>query len=122
MNKELNTYIPYVNEGMSYEEIKKIALKNGVEGEQLVVLMRALDRYILERDEVKATKSQATEMIWIGIAFCVIAAMMSLYMLLDADGHYIYIVYFIFAGGLIIFYNGWQRKKYLHKEDTFDED
>lgn len=122
MNKDVNTYILHVNEGMSYEEIKNLAIQNGVKGEQLVVLMRKLDRYILERDEAKATKGQATEMIWIGIAFCVIAAMMSLYMLFDANGHYIYIVYFIFAGGMIIFYNGWQRKKYLNEEGTFEED
>lgn len=114
--EHVKTYIPHIEAGMSYEEIKSLAIENGVSSEELSVLMRELDRYILERDEVQADRRQAKESIWIGIAFCLIAGMMSLYAFLDSDGHYIYIVYFIFGGGALIFYNGWQKKKYLEEE------
>lgn len=117
-SEHTKNYIPHIEAGMNYEAIKALAIKNGVPSKELSALMRELDRYILERDETQANRRQAKESMWIGIAFCVIAAMMSLYALLDTEGHYIYLVYFIFAGGILIFYNGWQKKKYLEKEVT----
>jgi hypothetical protein len=116
MKEHTEIYIPHIEAGMSYEEVRALAIQNGVKTKELSVLMRELDRYILARDEVSADRRQAKEFMWIGIAFCVIASMMSLYALFDSEGHYIYIVYFIFAGGVLIFYNGLQKKKYLEKE------
>ena len=105
---------------MKYEEIRALAIQNGVNSKELSALMRELDRYILARDEASADRGQAKESMWIGLAFCIIAFMMSLYALFDSEGHYIYIVYFIFAGGALIFYNGLQKKKYLEKEVVED--
>ena len=116
MNEYIDLYIPQIEAGMSYEAVRALAIKNGLSGKELNVLMRALDRHILERDEVYAARRQAKESMWIGIAVCVIAGMMSLYALFDSEGHYIYIVYCIFGGGVLIFYNGLQKIKYLRKE------
>lgn len=116
MKNHVDAYIPHVEGGMSYEKIKALAIDHGISGSELSALMRELDRYILERDEAFADRRQAKESMWIGIAICVIAGMMSLYTLFDQEGHYIYIVYSIFGGGVVIFYNGFQKKKYLDKE------
>lgn len=116
MNEYIDLYLPQIEAGMSYEAIRALAIKNGLSGKELNVLMRALDRHILERDETYAARRQAKESMWIGIAVCVIAGMMSLYALFDSEGHYIYIVYCIFGGGVLIFYNGLQKIKYLRKE------
>lgn len=120
MSLLIDKYIPYVEAGMSYEEIRALAIKNGLDSKELSALMRELDRYILEREEAHASRRQAKEIMWIGLAFCLIAGMMSLYALFDSEGHYIYIVYFIFGGGALIFYNGWQQKKYLNEEKEED--
>ena len=116
MNKHTEIYMPQIEAGMSYEEIRTLAIKDGLKGKELSALMRELDRHILARDETYADRRQAKEGMWIGIAFCVIAGMMSLYALFDSEGHYIYIVYAIFGGGVLIFYNGLQKTKYLRKE------
>lgn len=116
MNEHTDIYIPLIEGGMSYEEIRALAIKNGLKGSELSALMRELDRHILERDEVSADRRQAKESMWIGIAFCAIAGMMSLYALLESEGHYIYLVYCIFGGGILVFYNGLEKKKYLEKE------
>lgn len=120
MKEQVDVYIPHIEAGMNYEEIRALAIKNGLSGRELNALMRELDRYILERDEAYADRRAVKESMWIGIAFCVIAGMMSLYALLDSEGHYIYIVYCIFGGGVLIFYNGLQKKKYLEKESKED--
>jgi len=116
MKEHTDRYIPEIEAGMSYEAIRDLAIKNGLRGKELKSLMRTLDRYILERDEAYAERRKAKESMWIGIAFCVIAGMMSLYALFNPEGHYIYIVYCIFGGGALIFYNGWQKIKYLRAE------
>lgn len=120
MNEHTDRYIPLIEEGMSYEEIRTLAIKNGVKGKDLSALMRELDRYILEREEVSADRRQAKESMWIGIAFCAIAGMMSLYALMESEGHYIYMVYCVFGGGVLVFYNGLEKKKYLEKEKEED--
>jgi hypothetical protein len=120
MKNHVDTYIPHVEAGMTYEEIRALAIENGVHGRELSTLMRELDRSILDRDEGYADRRQARESMWIGIAFCAIAGMMSLYALLESEGHYIYIVYCIFGGGVLVFYNGLQKKKYLEKESKED--
>jgi len=116
MKEHTDRYILQIEAGMSYEAIRALAIKNGLRGKELNVLMRELDRHILERDEAYAERRQAKESMWIGIAFCVIAGMMSLYALFDSEGHYIYIVYCIFGGGALIFYNGLQKITYLRSE------
>jgi len=113
MNEVLKIYLSHIEKGMGYEEIRALAIKNGIRDQELSVLMRELDRCILERDEISANRRQAKEIMWIGLAICLIAGMMSLYTLFDSEGHYIYIIYFIFGGGVLIFYNGWQKKMYL---------
>ncbi len=119
-SKHTEKYRSYVEAGQSYDEIRALAIKNGIKGDELILLMRDLDPYILERDEQKAIQRQAREMIWIGIAFCLIAGMMSLYSLINDEGHYIYLVYFIFLGGALIFYNGWKKKNYWEQQDLED--
>ena len=120
MNEHTDRYIPHIEAGMGYEDLRALAIKNGVKGKELSTLMRELDRSILAREEAYADRRQARESMWIGIAFCAIAGMMSLYALLESEGHYIYIVYCIFGGGVLVFYNGLEKKKYLEKEKKKD--
>lgn len=120
MKEEYKVYVDHVQKGMDYEEIRTLAKLNGLKKEELTGLMRTLDDLILQRDEEKATQRQGQEWMWIGIGFCLIAAIMVLYSFFDPDSFYIYLVYGIFIGGFLVFWTGWQTKRNANQPEEED--
>lgn len=118
MNNRHNNYLDYIQQGKTYEEIRALAKKEGLEGAALSQLMRELDGRILKENEKRALKKQAQEWMWVGLAFCLIASIMFLYSFFDPESVYIYLVYGIFMGGVLVFLGGWQRRKVDEEEDS----
>ncbi|BDS15287.1 hypothetical protein AsAng_0060710 [Aureispira anguillae] len=104
-------YIKHINDGMTYEEVKKMVQLDGLNQEDLSSLMKELDDLILQRNEEKEIQKQAREWMWVGIGFCLIAIVMFLYSFFDPESVYIYLVYAIFMGGMLVFWAGKQKRK-----------
>lgn len=111
MKKEEDYYMELAEKGGSYDDIKSEAKKNGLQGDDLRLLMRCVDDVILQKEEEKASKSHATEWMLVGAAISVICCLMTVYSFIDPSSHYIYLPYGGFFGGTMIFMAGWRQKK-----------
>jgi len=111
MKKQDNYYMELAEKGSSYDEIKSEAKKNGIQGDNLRLLMRRADDIILQKEEKKASKSHATEWMLVGAAISVICCLMTVYTFIDPTSHYVYLPYGGFFGGVMIFVAGWQQRK-----------
>jgi hypothetical protein len=111
MKKEDNYYIELAEKGMSYDDIKSEAKKDGIQNDGLRSLMRHVDDTILQKGEDQASKNHAIEWMCVGAAISLICCLMTIYSFIDPESHYIYIVYAGFFGGTMIFMAGWRQKK-----------
>lgn len=117
MNEKKEAYLAKIEAGMSYDQLRVLAKSDGIKNEELVRLMRELDDVLLQKNEKKAIQEQGKEWMWVGISFCLIAMIMLLYSFFDPESVYVYIVYAVFFGGILVFFTGWQKRKTAIEEE-----